>query len=129
MKKACFRTHGSVAGPSRARKSGVICLFIDYNVVENKCVENKLVCCALFRVGYIDTVGGPSICAVDIKGLLKVVPEPGAGDKGSEYCIDGFAIDRYGELLTDRQQMYPDLCTPTIIVRTHQLVRVLVPYK
>ena len=82
MKKACFRTCGSIAGPSRPRKSGMVCLIIHYNVVENKCVENKLVCCALFREGYIDTVRGPSICAVDIKGLLKVVPEHGAGDKG-----------------------------------------------
>ena len=72
---------------------------------------------------------GPSICAVDIKGLLKVVPEHSAGDKSSEYCINGFAIDRYGELPIDRQQMYPDLCTPTIIVRTYQLVCVLVPYE
>ena len=38
---------------------------------------------------------------MDIKGLLKVVPKHGAGDKASEYCIYGFAIDRYGELLTD----------------------------
>jgi len=90
---------------------------------------NERVCCALFRVGYIDTVRGPSSCAVDIKGLLKVVPEHGAGDKGSDYCIDGFAIDRYGELLTDRQQMYPDLCTPTIFVKTHQLVRVVLTYE
>ena len=44
---------------------------------------------------------GPSICAVDLRGLLKVVPEHGAGDKGSEYCIDGFAIDQYGELVTN----------------------------
>ena len=27
----------------------------------------------MFRVGYIDTVRGLSICVVDIKGLLKVV--------------------------------------------------------
>jgi len=67
-------------------------------------------------------VRGPSICAVDLRGLLKVVPEHGAGDKGSEYCIDGFAIDQYGELVTERQQMHPDLCTHTIFVKTHELV-------
>jgi len=80
-----------------------------------------------FRVRYIDTVRGPSICAVDIKGLLKVVPEHGVGDKGSHYCVDGFAIDRYGKLLTDRQEMYPALCTQTTFVKTHQLVRVVLP--
>jgi len=44
---------------------------------------------------------------VDLKGLLEVVPEHGTGDTGSEYYIDGFAIDRYGELLTGSQQMFP----------------------
>ena len=102
MKKAWFTTCGSVAGRSRPRKSGRVCVIFYYNVVESKSVQNERVCCALFRVGYIDTVRGPSICAVDIKGLLKVVPEHGAGDKGSDYCIDRFAIDRYGELLTNR---------------------------
>jgi len=67
----------------------------------------------------METIRGLSICAVNLKGLLKVVPEHSAGDKGSEYCIDGFAIDLYGELLTDRQQMFPDLCTQTIFVKTH----------
>jgi len=54
----------------------------------------------LYRVGYIETVRGPSICVVDRRGLLKVVPKHGAGDKGSGYCIDGFAIDRYSDLLS-----------------------------
>jgi len=80
-----------------------------------------------FRVGYIDTIRGPSICAADIKGFLKVVPEHGVGDKGSQYCVDGFAIDRYGELLTERQQLYPGLCTHTIFVKTPQLVRLIPP--
>jgi len=65
---------------------------------------------------------GPSICAVDLRGLLKVVPEHGAGDKGSEYCIDGFAIDRYNDLLTQRQHIFPDICICTTFVKTHQLV-------
>jgi len=90
--------------------------------------KNERIYCP-FRVGYIDTVRDPFICAVDIRGLLKVVPQHGAGDKGSDYCIDGFAIDRYGELLTDCHQMFPDLCTPTIFVKTHQLVRVHLPYR
>jgi len=38
---------------------------------------------------------------MDIKVLLKVVPKHGTGDKASEYCIDGFAIDRYDELLIE----------------------------
>ena len=76
----------------------------------------------LSRAGYIDIVGGPSICDVDMRGLLKVVPERGAGDKGGKYCIYGFAIDRYGELLIEHQQIYPDICTHTIFVKTHQLV-------
>ena len=76
----------------------------------------------LYKVGYIDIVRGPSICAVDLRGLLKVVPEHVAGDKGSEYCIDGFAIDRYCELLTERQQLFPESCTHTTFERTHQLV-------
>ena len=64
---------------------------------------------------------------MDIKGLLKVVPEHGARDKGSEYCIDGFAINRYGELLTDREEMFRDLCTHTVFVKTHQPVSSYVP--
>jgi len=72
-------------------------------------------------------VRGPSICAVDIKGLLKVVPKHGVGDKDNDYCIDGFAIDRYGELLTDRQQIFPDLCARTVFVKTHQLLSAYVP--
>ena len=54
-------------------------------------------------MGYIDIVRGPSIYVVDLRGLLKVVPEHGAGDKGSEYCIDGFTIDRYAVLLIQHQ--------------------------
>ena len=76
----------------------------------------------MYRVGDIKTMQGPSICAVDLKGLLKVVPEHGAGDKVSEYCVDGFAIGRYGELLNDRQQMFPALCKQTVFVKTHPLV-------
>ena len=76
----------------------------------------------LNRVGYIDTVRGPSICVVDLRGLLKGAPEHSAWDKGSEYCIDGFAIDRYSNLLTQRQHMFPDICTRTTFVKTHQLV-------
>ena len=70
-------------------------------------------------MGYIDNLRGPSICAVDLRGLLKVVPEHGAGDKGSEYCIDGFAIDRFSDLLTQRPYMFPDMCTRTTFVKTH----------
>jgi len=40
-------------------------------------------------VGYIDNVRGLSICAVDIKGLLKVVPEHGTGDMGSDFAQMG----------------------------------------
>jgi len=40
----------------------------------------------------METMQGPSICAVDINGLLKVVLEHSAGDKGSEYCIDGLSL-------------------------------------
>ena len=76
----------------------------------------------MYRVGDIKTMQGPSICAVDLKGLLKVVPEHGARDKVSEYCVDGFAIDRYGELLNDRRQMFSAFYTPTVFVKTHQRV-------
>ena len=79
------------------------------------------------RLGYIDAVRGPSICAVDIRGLLKVVPAHGAGDKEGEYCINGFAIDRYTDLLTERDRMYPDMCTRTSFAKTHQLVSTSVP--
>ena len=57
-------------------------------------------------MGYIDRLQGPQICAVDLKGLLKVVPEYGVGDWGSNYYINGFAIDRYSKLLHDRQKLY-----------------------
>jgi len=76
----------------------------------------------MYRVGDIKTVQGPSICAVDLKRLLKVVPEHGAGDMVSEYCVDGFAIDQYGELRNDCQQMFPAFCTQTVFVKTHQRV-------
>jgi len=122
MKNAWSKTCGTVAGPSRPRKTGKVCVLLNFNVVERNCVRKWSVCCVLYRVGYIDTVRGPSICTVDIKGLLKVVPEHGGGDKGNDYCIDGFAIDRYGELLTYCQQMFPDLCTQTVFVKTYQLV-------
>jgi len=84
--------------------------------------ENDCVCCVLYRFGYIDTLRGPTICAVDIKGLLKAVPKHGVGDRVGHYCIDGFAIDRYGELLTNCQQMFPDLCKHTVFVKTRHLV-------
>jgi len=72
----------------------------------------------LYRVSYIDTLRGPQICAVVLKGLLKVVPEHDAGDQGSDYK----AIDRYGELLHNCQKFYPALCRDTIFVKTPQLV-------
>jgi len=76
----------------------------------------------LYRVGYIDTLQGPQICAVEMKGLLKVVPEHSAGDRHSDYWINGFAIDWSGELLHDHQKLYPTLCRKIIFVKTHQLV-------
>ena len=63
----------------------------------------------LHRVGYIDSLQGPRICAMDLKGLLKVVPKHGTRDCGSFYCINGFAIDQYGELLHNYQELYPAL--------------------
>ena len=86
--------------------------------MQSTCVRKRSVYYASYRVGYIDNVRGLSICAVDIKGLLKVVPEHGIGDMGSDYCTDGFAINRYGELLTDRQQMFPALCMQTVFVNS-----------
>jgi len=57
--------------------------------VQSTCVRKRSVYYASYRVGYIDTVRGLSICAVDIKGLLKVVPEHGTGDMGSDFAQMG----------------------------------------
>jgi len=76
----------------------------------------------LYRVGYIDTLQGPQICNIDLKRLLKVVSKHGAGDRRSDYCINGFAIDPCGELLHDHQKLYPALCRETIFVKTPQVV-------
>ena len=66
--------------------------------------------------------GSTPIGAVDIRGLVKVVPKHGAGDKAFHYCINGFTIDHYSDLLTQRQHRYPTLCRTSIFVKTPQLV-------
>jgi len=70
----------------------------------------------------IPDLGGKPICLVDLRGLIKVVPEHGARDKSFDYCINGFAIDHYSNLLMEHQNQHPDLCSTLIFVRTHQLV-------
>ena len=144
MRSGWYGMWGSNARPSRPRETGKAIFPLPFAVlVVRNCVDNQGQLSAfvtapylctfvppLFnRVGYIDAVRGPSICAVDLRGLLKVVPAHGAGDKEGEYCIDGFAIDRYTDLLTERQRMYPDMCTRTSFVKTHQLVSTSLPVR
>ena len=48
--------------------------------------------------------GGVSdLLAIDVKGLVNVVPRNGPSDKAKYYCINGFAVDNYSSLLTARQ--------------------------
>ncbi|KAJ8430119.1 hypothetical protein Cgig2_007092 [Carnegiea gigantea] len=54
------------------------------------------------------TEGGVSdVVAINVKGLLNVVPSNGASDKARDYCINGFAIDNYSSLLVTRQLLRP----------------------
>ena len=54
------------------------------------------------------TEGGVSdIKAVDVEGLVNVVPSNGLGDKANDYYINGFMIDNYSALLADQQRSYP----------------------
>ena len=39
MKNAWSGTYGSIAGPSRLCKSGMICVLLNFNVVESNCVR------------------------------------------------------------------------------------------
>ena len=70
----------------------------------------------------IQSLQGAMLCAVDIKRLVKVVLEHGLRDRGSDYYINGFAIDHCSDLLTHRQELYPDLCRTSIFAKTHQVV-------
>jgi len=49
------------------------------------------------RVQDLHEGGASYIFAVDVRGLVKIVP-PGVGDMPDKYCINGFAIDAYSEL-------------------------------
>ena len=79
---------GSIAGPSRAPKTGkildsfVLTLLCDVSVSTSTIrlsayIPHPYLIISipklLSRVGYIDAVRGPSICVVDLRGLLKVV--------------------------------------------------------
>jgi len=71
------------------------------------------------------TEGGVSdIKAVDVEGLVNVVPPNGPGDKANDYCINGFAIDNYSALLAERQRSYPKWCRHSLFVKTTELIRV-----
>ncbi|KAJ8428046.1 hypothetical protein Cgig2_007623 [Carnegiea gigantea] len=61
--------------------------------------------------------GLSDIVAIDVKGLVNVVPRNGPGDKGKDYCINGFAIDYYSSLLMARQQLYPKWCRQSIFAK------------
>ncbi|KAJ8436959.1 hypothetical protein Cgig2_018906 [Carnegiea gigantea] len=57
------------------------------------------------------TEGGVSnIVAIDVKGLVNVVPRNGPGDKVKDCCVNGFAIDNYSALLTERQRLCLSRC-------------------
>ena len=51
-----------------------------------------------------------------LRGLINVVPLRGAGDRAGRYCIGRFAIDMYGKLLNQRQQMHPTYCHPSVFL-------------
>ncbi|KAJ8420052.1 hypothetical protein Cgig2_015671 [Carnegiea gigantea] len=68
------------------------------------------------------TEGGVSdIVAIDVKGLVNVVPRNGPGDKAKDYCINEFAIDYYSSLLVARQRLYPKWCRQLIFAKTIEL--------
>ena len=55
------------------------------------------------REQQLDVAGTKSICTIDMKGLVKVVPRRDLGDKAGESYINGFVIDHYSAL-PHRQQ-------------------------
>lgn len=61
-----------------------------------------------------------SICIIDVKGLVKVVPCRDPGGKAGEFCINGFAIDHDSNLLHKRQCAYPKRCRLSILLKTHE---------
>lgn len=70
------------------------------------------------------TEGGVSdIIAIDVKGLVNVVPRNVPGDKAKEYCINGFAIDNYCALLAERQRFFPKWCRHSLFAKTTELIR------
>jgi len=73
----------------------------------------------------LDVEGTQSICALDMKGLVKVVPRRDPRDKAGDSCVNGFAIDHYSVLLHRRQYAHPKYCRLTIFLKTHQLVSVV----
>ncbi|KAJ8429905.1 hypothetical protein Cgig2_025335 [Carnegiea gigantea] len=71
------------------------------------------------------TVGEVSnIVAIDVKGLVNVVPHNGPGDKAKEYCINGFAIGNYSALLVEQQRLFPKWCRHSLFAKTTKLTQV-----
>ncbi|KAJ8441664.1 hypothetical protein Cgig2_019051 [Carnegiea gigantea] len=57
-----------------------------------------------------------------LRGLINVVPNPGAGDKFGRYCIGNLAIDMFTELLHRWQHTYLKLCWMSIFLKHHMNV-------
>ena len=70
-------------------------------------------------VADIRCLGGTLICAVDIRGLVKVMSEHGAGDRAMDYYINVFAIDHYSNILIQRPHRYPAFCRTLLFMKTH----------
>jgi len=70
----------------------------------------------------IQDLGGALICAVDIRGLIKMVPEHSVGNKSFDYCINGLTINHYSYLLRQGQHRHHDWCRTSILTKEHQLV-------
>jgi len=74
------------------------------------------------RERQLHAVGTQSIYAVDMKGLVKVVPHKDLRDKAEDFYINGFAIGHYSVLLHRGQCAHPKYYRLTIFLKTHQLV-------
>ncbi|KAJ8422830.1 hypothetical protein Cgig2_022181 [Carnegiea gigantea] len=65
--------------------------------------------------------GTQSICKIDVKGLVNVIPRRDLRDKAGDFCINGFAIDHYNGLLHRRQCAHSKYYRLTIFLKMHQL--------
>ncbi|KAJ8422968.1 hypothetical protein Cgig2_002717 [Carnegiea gigantea] len=76
-----------------------------------------------FRLSNLTEGGVSDIVAIDVKGLVNVVPRNGPGDKAKDYCINGFTNDNYSALLAEQQRLFPKWCRHSLFAKTTELIR------